>query len=75
MIQRTYDNLLESSPNDFEDMLINGIIEEIANGRTITITSTNVGESIETFEKEKEIIQMFYDKYPKSKDYIIHECA
>lgn len=74
MIQRTYNELLVSDSNKFKEMLVNGIIEEISKGNKITVVSTNISESINTYEKEKEIIEEICSVFPNARDYIEHVC-
>ena len=74
MIQRTYDELLVSDSNKFKEMLVNGIMEEISKGNKITVVSTNVSESMDTYEKEKKIIEEICSAFPNARDYIEHVC-
>ena len=72
MIQRTYDELLLTDADKFKEMLVDGIIEEIAKGNKVTVVSTNVCSSMDTYEKEKEIIQEICNAFPNAKNYIEH---
>ena len=75
MIQRTYNELLASDSDKFKEILVNGIIEEISGGNKITVVSTNVSESMDTYEKEKEIIEEICGVFPNARDYIEHVCG